>query len=77
MPEHGRQFSPQFKAEGMQMVIPDGQTHRQGAPGPGDPRRDPGQLGQCLATGEPQTWEPPIGIEPMTYALREAREYAV
>ena len=24
----------------------------------------------------PLSWEPPIGIEPMTYALREAREYA-
>jgi hypothetical protein len=53
MPEHRRKFSPKFKTEAVQLVISTGKPIAEGGPGPGDPRRDSGELGECLAPGEP------------------------
>ena len=58
MPEHRRQFSPQFKAEAVQMVISAGKPIAEVARYPGDPRWDPGQLGERLAAGAPEPDKP-------------------
>jgi transposase-like protein len=51
MPEHRRKFSPQFKAEAVQMVIETGKPIAGAARGLGYPRREPGELGERVAAG--------------------------
>ncbi len=48
MPEQRRRFSPQFKAEAVQMVLETGKPIAEVARD-GDPRGHPGQLGEHLA----------------------------
>ena len=54
MPEHRRQFSPQFKAEAVQMVIETGRPIAQVARDLGIHDGTLGELGQCLAAGAPR-----------------------
>jgi len=51
MPEHRRKFSPQFRAEAVQIVVSTGKPIAEVAPGPGDPWRGPGELGERVAAG--------------------------
>jgi hypothetical protein len=49
MPGHRRKFSPQLKAEAVQMVISTSKPIAEVARDLGDPRWDLGELGECLA----------------------------
>lgn len=54
MPAHRRQFSPQFKVEAAQMVLPTGKSIAEVTRDLGDSRRDPGELGERLEAGAPR-----------------------
>ena len=49
MPEQRRKFSPQFKAEAVQMVLETGKPIAEVARDLGDQRGHPGQLGEPVA----------------------------
>jgi transposase-like protein len=55
MPEHRRKFSPQFKAEAVQMVIETGKPIAEVARDLGIHDGTLGELGERLAAGEPRT----------------------